>query len=164
MSQDEGIHEEERFEISESDVDEGTDKMESPGKCSRCRRPCSEHKGPTGARCKLEPLDEEQQEEYYKELNAKKKKNKTPRRDHRSTSTSSAPDMTGNAPGGSTAPTKVTPGAGGQIPAESRLLQQLLTAIQNPSSVMPTCQIQVTVKEEREKEEVPHHNTIQHLA
>ena len=115
MSQDGGIDDEERSDISESDVDEGTDKMESSRKCSRCRRPCSQHKGPTGTKCKLEPLDEEQQEEYYKGLNAKKKKNKAPRRDHRSTSTSSAPDMTENAQGGSTAPTKLTPGAGGQI-------------------------------------------------
>ena len=113
MSQERGTDKKERFEISESDVDEGTDKMESPGKCSRCRRPCSEHKGPTGVRYGLEPLDEEHIEEYYRELNAKKKKNKTPGRDHGSTSTSSAPDVTGSAPGGSTAPTKVTPGAGG---------------------------------------------------
>ena len=62
MSQDGGIDDEERSDISESDVDEGTDKMESLRKCSRCRRPCSNHKGPAGARCGLERLDEEQYE------------------------------------------------------------------------------------------------------
>ena len=108
----------------------------------------------------LEPLDEEQLEEYCKELKieikGKKKRNKTPGRDPRSTSASSAPDITGNAPGGSTTPTKVSSGAGGQASAVSRLLLQLVTALRGISSV--------TVKEEREKEEVPHHNTIQHLA
>ena len=65
-----------------------------------------------------EPLETEAQfKEYYKELKeklkGKKKRNKTPGRDSRPSGASLAPDMTGNAPGGSTAPTTVSSGAGG---------------------------------------------------
>ena len=76
MSQKRGNDEEGRIEISENYVDEGTDKVRSLRKCSRYRRPCSEHKGPIGTRCKLEPRDEEQVEEHYKEWNARRRKDK----------------------------------------------------------------------------------------
>ena len=137
MSQERGNDEEGRFEISESDVDEGTDKVRSLRKCSRYRRPCSEHKGPIGTRCKLEPRDEEQVEEHYKEWNARRRKNKTPVRDNRSPSASSVPDMAGRAPSGSTTPPKVTPGVESQLSIESRIVQRLLTAIQDISPAMP---------------------------
>ena len=138
MSQERDYDEEGRFEISESDVDEGTDRVGSPRKCSGCRRPCSEHKGgPTGRKCKLEPLDEEQGKERYKEWNAKRRKNNTPVRDNRSTSASSLPDMAGSAPSGRTAPSKVTPGVESQLSIESRIVQRLLTAIQDISPAMP---------------------------
>ena len=126
MSQQIDIDEEERIEISECDLDEGLDNMESWEKCSRCNRPCSGHKGSKGARCVMNPLNWEQLEEYYKELKTriKGKKNKTPKRDPRTISASPAPYLTGNNPGGSTS-------------AEPRLIQQLVTALRGISSVTP---------------------------
>ena len=67
MNQERDTDEGERREISESNLDEGIDKMENFRRCIRCNRPCSGHKGPTGSSCVLEPLDEEQLREYYKE-------------------------------------------------------------------------------------------------
>ena len=56
--------------------------------------------------------------------------NKTPRRDQRPTSANPAPVVSGNAPGGSTASTKVSSGAGGQVLSESGLIQQQVNALQ----------------------------------
>ena len=114
MSQERDIDEGEELEIIESELEEGIDKIENWRKCSR---PCSGHEGPTGAKCVQEPLENEAElKEYYKELKeklkGKKKRNKTSGRDQR---------PTGNAPGGSTAPTKVSSGAGGQVSSESGL-------------------------------------------
>ena len=118
MSQEKNTDEGERHETSESNLEEGIDKMENWRKCIQCNRPCSGHKGPTGSSCEMEPLDEEQLRDYYKELRGeikgKKTKSKTPRRNQRSIGSSTAANVTGNASGRSTVPTKASPGTRGQ--------------------------------------------------
>ena len=119
-------------EISESDTDEGMDRVRSPWRCFQCRRPCSEHKGQIGTICKLEPLNEEQGEERPREWNIRRRKNKTSVRGIRSTSASSVPEMAGSAPSGSTEPLKATSEAESLL--EARIVQRLLAVL---SSVPP---------------------------
>ena len=126
MSQERDTDEGERHEISESDLEEGIERMENWRKCTQCNRPCSGHKGPTGSSCEKEPLNEEQLREYYKklkrELKGKKTGSKTPRRNQRSISASTAPDVTGNASGSSSVPTKASPGTRGQASGDSDVI------------------------------------------
>ena len=135
MSRDGDIDEREELETSESESEEEIENIENWRKCSQSNRPCRGHKGPPGTKCGQDQLENKaQRKEYCKKLKeklkGKMKMNKTPRRDQRPTSANPAPVVSGNAPGVSTASTKVSSGAGGQVLSESGLIQQQVNALQ----------------------------------